>query len=262
MFRAFRRAAGSFRQQRTGFFNFSRSPGAAPSGLTFLPQPLRRPQCGHRTAVLKAEVFGRVLTGIVVLALARPLDEEVPDYKSAEYQAAWQSVFASQSRAKARELVWRMAQEYLAHTFRGSIVDEGPFGADIFIAAGAYIAAKDTKLFWLPIPEGEPAMMPVVCVAINARSHVPANQNYPDEDDVAYQMAQLTQIIHQVGPRLLQWREEGRFKEKCFVILRFVDRTAYFVAEGEHLDTFRLCPLSRVTSNSQAAADVVISDGY
>jgi hypothetical protein len=77
------------------------------------------------------------------------------------------------------------------------------------------------------MPEDISATMPTICVATNIRS--------PPHNDLDHILlvAQIDHIVDFLKPWSIQWQKEGRLKEQCFLMLRYLDIAVYLVVEGK-----------------------------
>ncbi|RYO80749.1 hypothetical protein DL766_008044 [Monosporascus sp. MC13-8B] len=199
-------------------------------------------------AALRATTVGTIL-----LAAARPLDASIPKEKQSELDNAWGELKVSGDLEEARRLCWKDCIIWLRHYLHGTFVDEGPLERDMVIEAGLYLRRADTRVFWVPVPEGKAADMPVACVAINSlfRAKVKSSAAWDEQDDHSRALAeeQENAIERQLGPRLDWWRAGGRFDTRCFVVVKYLDVVSFSVFEdGE----FRPWNADEVTSEHWA----------
>ncbi|RYP89677.1 hypothetical protein DL770_004208 [Monosporascus sp. CRB-9-2] len=185
------------------------------------------------TTALRAATVGTIL-----LAAARPLDASIPKEEQTELDKTWDELKVSGNLEEARRLCWKDCLIWLHHYLHGPFVDEGPLERDMVIEAGLYLRGGDTRVFWVPVPEGKAADMPVACVAVNSlfRAKVKSSAAWDEEDDYSRALAeeQESAIERQLGSRLDRWRAGGRFDKRCFVIVRYLDIVSFSVfAEGE-----------------------------
>jgi hypothetical protein len=202
-------------------------------------------------------VLQAAATGTILLALARPLtSDNIPESKVEEFHGVWEAARTSRNLAKLREGVWDLVRAWLAYTFHGPAIDEGPLSADVITYPGQYIRAEDTRIFWVPVPQDEIASMPFVCVAMNACS--PTNGIDRQDGSPNYTLQQMDDIADLLVPRLTQWHDEGRFHGQCFVLFRYVNIEAFFVWGGESQRLLTWDP-HNITSNHWAA-DIISGD--
>ena len=165
---------------------------------------------------------------------------------------------------RARDLVLADTLFWLEHYFHGTVDDDGPFESDMVILPGIDLLRSDVRVFFVPIPEGKRADMPVACVAINhvffAKGRGQCNDN---EDKRTYRLAMEREyaIMRHLKPRLLRWRERkfkqkigfggdsnsGHQGERCFVVLRYYDRANFYVYDYG-TGKFRPCDFRTVAS--------------
>ncbi|RYP78158.1 hypothetical protein DL769_003239 [Monosporascus sp. CRB-8-3] len=199
-------------------------------------------------AALRAAIVGTIL-----LAAARPLDASIPKEKQTELDKAWGELKVSGDLEEARRLCWKDCLVWLHHYLHGPFADEGPLEQDMVIGAGLYLRGADTRLFWVPVPEGKAADMPVACVAVNSlfRAKVKGSAAWDEEDDHSLALAeeQESAIKRQLRTRLDRWRAGGRFDKCCFVVVRYLDVVSFSVFED---DEFRPWSADEVTSEHWA----------
>ncbi|RYP68058.1 hypothetical protein DL771_006899 [Monosporascus sp. 5C6A] len=181
-------------------------------------------------ATLRAATVGTIL-----LAAARPLDASIPKEKQTELDKAWDDLKVSGDLEEARRLCWKDSLIWLHHYLHGPFVDEGPLERDMVIAAGLYLRGADTRVFWVPVPEGKAADMPIACVAVNSlfRAKVKGSAAWDEEDDHSRALAEEQEgaVERQLGQRLDRWRAGGRFDKRCFVVVRYLDVVSFSVFE-------------------------------
>ncbi|KAI0127430.1 hypothetical protein BJ170DRAFT_372200 [Xylariales sp. AK1849] len=197
-------------------------------------------KAGHATA-LKASAAG----GAVIVALAhKPLSASIPPEQEKASSDGWRAALRSGSLARTREVAWLATGRWLSHYFRGTFIDEGPLDEDILISRGLYIAAADTRVYWLP-PEDR-LTTPTVCLAVNYAWRASLEEVWDltreeaqaADDGTWYAYIMEDHVLSGLENRLDKWRHE-KGVDRFFIILRFQDVTAYYVFDEEGWETVR-----------------------
>ena len=158
----------------------------------------------------KATLKAVVGTGTILLAATRPLEVSMPERYHAAWLKEWKEASEKGDVTRARILFLAETLSWLQHYFHGTVTDDGPFESDMVILPGMNLLRPDARPFFVPVPEGKRADMPIACVAVNHFFFAKGPDEWDDdEDEYKYRcmMARELDIMPHLKLRLLQWRE-------------------------------------------------------